>query len=162
MTIRQIFQHLFNVAKASKDPEGVVAACLVKKGKILVSSASADDGVRHAEDLIIEKVRKKGIDIDNSCVLYTTLEPCSYRNPVNKVQDCTTIIINAGIKHVVFATQDPDFSKEAKNRFARAGVTYKQVIDKDIIRKSIELFNSTIRIPLTSMGLPRKKELPSN
>lgn len=159
MNQREIFRKLFDIAKTSKDPEGVVAACLVKDWEILVSSPSAEDGIRHAEDLVIEKARKAGIKIDQSITLYTTLEPCSYRSPQNRVEDCTTIIINAGIKNVVFAAPDPEYSKDARNRFLAAGVDYKQIKEKDIIRKSIELFNSTIKIPLTSMGLPRKKRL---
>jgi pyrimidine deaminase RibD-like protein len=160
MTDKYIFKHLFEIAKDSKDPEGVVTACLVKEGKILVSSPSADDGIRHAEDLVIDKAHQEGIKIDDGMILYTTLEPCSYRSPQNKVKDCTTIILKAGIKHVVFAANDPEFSKEARKRFKKSGVSYRQIKDKAIIRKSIEIFNGTIKIPLTSMGLPRKKKLP--
>lgn len=160
MTVKEIFEHLFEVAKTSKDPEGVVAACLVKDGEIIVSSPSADDGVRHAEDLVIEKAEKRGVEIDKDHILYTTLEPCSYRSPENKVEDCTTIIMNAGIRHVIFAANDPEYSKEANTRFEKAGVKYQQIKDKEIIRRSIKLFNATIKIPLTSMGLPRKKKLP--
>lgn len=36
MTDREIFEYLFAIAKTSKDQEGVVAACLVKDGRILV------------------------------------------------------------------------------------------------------------------------------
>jgi hypothetical protein len=54
MNIQRVFNHLFEVAKKSKDPEGVVVACLVKGDTILISSPSASDGVRHAEDLVLE------------------------------------------------------------------------------------------------------------
>jgi pyrimidine deaminase RibD-like protein len=157
---KDIFEKLFEVAKKSKDPEGVVAACLVKEGNMLVSSPSASDGVRHAEDLVLEIAQRKRIKIDDKVTLYTTLEPCSYRSPKNKVKDCTTIIISAGIKNVIFAANDPEYSQDAKHRFQKAGVKYKQIKDKELIRKSVELFNSTITIPLTSMGLPRAKKLP--
>jgi pyrimidine deaminase RibD-like protein len=132
----------------------------VRGGEVLVASASADDGVRHAEDLVIEKASEMGVEIDDGVVLYTTLEPCSYRSPQNKVDDCTTILLKEGIKGIVFAGEDPEYSREARQRFEEEGVGYRQVGDKRIIRRAVELFNATIKIPLTSMGLPREKKLP--
>ena len=160
MNEREIFNNLFEVAKKSKDPEGVVAACLVKDGIVILSVPSAEDGIRHAEDLLIGIAGEVGVNIDSDTLLVTTLEPCSYRNPSNKVEDCTTIIINSGIKRVLYAARDPDFSKDAKVRFSEAGVEYLQVEDKAIVKKAVELFNSTIKIPLTSEGLPRAKKFP--
>ena len=151
---------MFKVAALSKDPEGVVSACLVKDGKILVSSPSADDGVRHAEDLVIEKALNQQSNIDDSVTLYTTLEPCSYRNPKKMVRDCTTIIIEAGIKNVVFGANDPEYSKDARQRLEQVGVSFRQVSDPDIIRRCVEVFNCGITVPLNSMGLPRAKKLP--
>lgn len=100
MDEKEIFNELFALAKTSKDPEGVVAACLVKGNKILLASASAEDGVRHAEDLVLEMARQQGIAIDNETWLVTTLEPCSFRNPKNGVKDCTTLILEGGVKNV--------------------------------------------------------------
>jgi len=160
VTDKQVFKHLFRIAVNSKDPEGVVGACIVSSNKILVSSASADDGIRHAEDLVIEKFKSLNVPITSEMVLYTTLEPCSYRDAKNKVLDCTSIVIDSGLKNVVYAAPDPEFSKEAKNRFLKADFTYRMVDNKGITKTAIELFNSTIRIPLTSMNLPRKKKIP--
>ena len=156
----EVFHRLFNLAKTAKDPEGAVASCITKGNEIIVASASADDGIRHAEDLVIEKAKKEGVIIDKKTILYTTLEPCSYRSPQNKVFDCTTIIINSGIKNVVFAARDPEYGKDTKLRFEKAGIKCRQVKDKVLIREATILFNSTIKIPYTSMGLPRKKSLP--
>jgi pyrimidine deaminase RibD-like protein len=160
MNEKEIFDNLFALAKDLKDPEGVVVAGLVKDGKVLVSSPSASDGVRHAEDLVIEKARKLNVKIDDSMLLVTTLEPDSYRTPGKGVKDSTTIILDAGIKNVLFAVPDPDFGKESRKRFEKAGVNYNQVSDIEIIRKAVNLFNSTIEIPITSMGLPRAKKMP--
>lgn len=156
----EVFHRLFNLAKTSKDPEGAVSACIVKANEIIVASASADDGIRHAEDLVIEKAKREGVTVDRKMILYTTLEPCSYRSPQNRVFDCTTIIINSGIKNVVFAAKDPEYGKDTKIRFDKAGIRCRQVKDKILIREATILFNSTIKIPFTSMGLPRKKALP--
>jgi pyrimidine deaminase RibD-like protein len=159
MDDREIFKYLFEICKKSKDPEGVVAACLVKKGKILVSSPSADDGIRHAEDLLLSKAKVKGIPIERDLVLYTTLEPCSFRSPENKIEDCTTLILRAGIKNVVFAAQDPEYSLGAEKRFKEAKVSCRMIGDREIIRKAVAIFNSTIKIPLASMQLPRVKKI---
>ena len=99
MNDREVFERLFKLAKDCKDPEGVVMAALVEGGKIILYSSSADDGVRHVEDLLFEKARKQNIKIGKRMTLFVTLEPCSYRSPENKVKDCTSIILNTVIKN---------------------------------------------------------------
>lgn len=47
----------------------------------------------HAEQNCIAFAAKNGIKIDNDCVLYTTLSPCS---------DCAKLIAQSGIKRVVY------------------------------------------------------------
>lgn len=145
MTGKKIFEYLLKITKKSKDPEGAVGACLVKNEKIILSSISADDGIRHAEDLLIEKAIKEKFDIDKNVILYTTLEPCSYRTPGNHVKDCTTIIIKSGIKNVIFAAKDLKHSKTTKKRFKIKGIKCKQVKDKNIIEKALNLFNATVQ-----------------
>jgi pyrimidine deaminase RibD-like protein len=153
----RIFKKLFSLKKYSDDVEGVVCACIVdKKGKILFSSPSFKDG-RHAEYVVIQKIREKNISSDN-LILYTTLEPCSKRsNP--SMQDCTTVVIHSGIKNVVYAALDPEYSSETANRFKKSGIKYQRIKNKTIIRESMKLFNSTITIPLSEMELNRKKKL---
>lgn len=157
MTDKQIFDYLFEIAKTSKDQEGVVAACLVKNGKILVGSPSADDSIRHAEDFVLEKAQKLGITLDEKVILYTTLEPCSTRD--KDVLDCTSIILQTGIKSIIYAAQDPEYSQNAKQRFLKAGVRYRQVQGQLIIQRAIDLFNSTSKKPLSTWQLPRQKKL---
>lgn len=157
MTEQEIFEYLFKIAKISKDQEGVVAACLVKNGQILVGSPSADDSIRHAEDLVIEKALKQSMVLDDKVVLYTTLEPCSTRD--KDVLDCTSIILKTGIKSIIYAAQDPEYSLEAKQRFAAAGVKYEQASDLETIKRAIDLFNSTSKKPFKDWQLPRQKKL---
>lgn len=157
MTDQEIFEYLFEIAKTSKDKEGVVAACLVKDGRILAGSPSADDSIRHAEDLVIEKAQKQDIVLDDKVILYTTLEPCSTRD--KDVLDCTSIILKTGIRTIVYAAQDPEYSQGAKQRFAEAGVKYEQSPDLEIIQQAIDLFNSTSKKPFTEWQLPRQKKL---
>ncbi|MBU3935750.1 hypothetical protein KJ909_03695 [Patescibacteria group bacterium] len=157
MTDQEIFDYLFKRAKTSKDQEGVVAACLVKNGQILVSSPSADDSIRHAEDLVIEKAKKQGIILDENIILYTTLEPCSVRN--KDISGCVSIIVTTGIKNIIYATNDPEYSQDTKQRFLTAGVNYQQIQNKEIIDRAVKLFNSTSKTPLTAWQLPRQKKL---
>ena len=136
LTEKEIFHHLFEIAKTSKDPEGVVAACLVKDKRIFVISPSSDDSIYHAEFLVVKKAKESGIPIDNECILYTTLEPCSDLPAVNDGIDCTTCLLDAGVKMIVYGANDPEYSKAAGNRFRKAGVNYrKQRTKKD--RKSV-------------------------
>lgn len=150
MTDQEIFEYLLEIAKTSKDQEGVVAACLVKDGQILA-------GLPSAEDLVIEKALKQGMVLDDKVVLYTTLEPCSARD--KDILDCTTIILKTGIKSIVYAAQDPEYSQQAKKRFAAAGVQYEQISDLEIVQRAIDLFNSTSKKPLADWQLPRQKKL---
>jgi len=53
---REIFTFLFSLAETSKDPEGVVAACLLRDGQLLASSTSSDDGRYHAEYLVVQQL----------------------------------------------------------------------------------------------------------
>lgn len=160
MDERVIFERLFGVAAGSHDPEGVVAACLVRSGEILASSASSDDGSYHAEYLVIERAKAEGIAIGQCDVLYTTLEPCSGLLVVNGGVDCTTWLIQAGVRHVVFAARDPEHSYAARQRFETEGRSYRQIEDDQIVRRAAELFNSTVQVGLKEMKLPRKNLLP--
>lgn len=159
MNTKLIFDHLFEVAKTSRDPEGVVAACLVRSGEILVSSASSDDGQYHAEYLVIQKAKDKDIRIDKDDILYTTLEPCSDLPNVNDGRDCVSCILEAGIKKIVFGANDPEYSKQAEKRLKSQGVNYRQIKNKKLIQKCADLFSSTIKIDLDRMKLPRKDKI---
>lgn len=159
MSVIDIYNHLFKVAKTSHDPEGVVVACIVRDDKILTSSASSDDGVCHAEYLVIKNARKQNIKLDKHCILYTTLEPCSDLPNANNGKDCTSVIIESGIKHVVFAASDPEYSTKARERFKKEDIECTQIDDSCLIDKSKLLFNSTIKKNLNDLKLPRKKVL---
>jgi pyrimidine deaminase RibD-like protein len=154
-----IFELLLDVARTSKDPEGVVAACLVRDGMVVEASASSDDGHYHAEYLVIQRATVRGITIDETCVLYTTLEPCSGLPAVNDGIDCTTCLLAVGVQHVVFAARDPEHSAAAQVRFEEAGATYRQVEDPRIIERAVHLFNTTLGRDLSSLRLPRRSKL---
>lgn len=143
MTDKQIFEHLFKTATRSKDPRGIVSACLIKDGEVIASAASSDDGVRHAEDILLEIVRKVNIKISDKVSLYSTLEPCTKRtNPT--LRDCTSLIIESGITKVVYGASDPDHSKIGKRRFSEAGVDLVQITDPFLIKRCAKVFNDSV------------------
>ena len=156
---QEIFTFLFSLAETSKDPEGVVAACLLRQGQLLASSASSDDGRYHAEYLVVQQLREDGIIADKRCVLYTTLAPCSDVSAVNDGGDCTTSLLEAGVRHVVFAADDPEYAKTAEIRFRAIGGTYRQIADRKLVRRAARLFNATISGDLSGLYLPRRGKL---
>lgn len=58
----------------------------------------------HAEETAIAKAQEAGKDL-RGATLYSTLEPCSPR--LSGKTCCTDLIINAAIKRVVFALNEP-------------------------------------------------------
>lgn len=145
MNDREMFDRLIEMAKNSKDPDGVVVAGLIEDGKILFALPSADDGIRHAEDMVIEQVKAKNIKIGESTILYTTVEPCTFRNPAKKMTDCATLIINSGIKNVVFSIHDPKYQHNSEEKLRNAGIDIRQVEDEEIKRKSLELYSRNFK-----------------
>jgi len=82
-------------------PDPLVGAVLVKNGRIISKGYHASYATPHAEDFAIKKAGKKA----KGATLYINLEPCCHfgNNP-----PCCQKIINAGIKRVVAAMQDPN------------------------------------------------------
>jgi diaminohydroxyphosphoribosylaminopyrimidine deaminase/5-amino-6-(5-phosphoribosylamino)uracil reductase len=155
MTTEQIFEHLFETAARSHDPRGIVSACLVKDGEIIASAASSDDGVRHAEDILLENARANNIIISEEYVLYSTLEPCTKRsNPA--LRDCTSMVIESGIKKVIYGASDPDHSEIGRQRFLEAGVNLTQTTDPLIIKRCAEIFNDSVNEELAGVNVKRK------
>lgn len=70
----------------------------------------------HAEENAIVQAAYHGIAVRDS-ILYCTLSPCLV---------CTKMIINAGIKEVVYE-QEYHFSEQARNLFAQAGIVCRQL-----------------------------------
>lgn len=159
MNINEVFHRLLELAETSKDPEGVVSACLVHNGEVICESASSDDSQYHAEYLVIKRAVEANININEDMILFTTLEPCSDFSDINDGEDCTTWIIKSGIKSIIYGASDPEFSTEAKERFEQEGINCKQIDDKDMIQKCRELFNSTIKVDLDKMKLSREDKL---
>jgi diaminohydroxyphosphoribosylaminopyrimidine deaminase/5-amino-6-(5-phosphoribosylamino)uracil reductase len=84
-------------------PDPMVGSVIVKDGKIISRGYHAEVTTPHAEAWAIEKVGNEA----QGATLYVNLEPCCFfeakANP-----PCTQAIINAKIKRVVTAMEDPN------------------------------------------------------
>ena len=86
----------------------LVGAVLVRAGKVIAEGYHIAYGNSHAERMLLEKFEQ---EIESEDVLYTSLETCCHHG---KTPPCTDIIIDRGVKHVVYGMQDPDMRVAGK------------------------------------------------
>jgi len=82
-------------------PNPSVGAVVVRDGEVLGQGFTQPCGGNHAEVQALNNVQGSAA----GATLYVTLEPCA---SVGKTPACTSEIIKAGIKVVVFASSDPN------------------------------------------------------
>lgn len=155
MTDEWIFSRLFKEALKSGDPRGVVSAALVRDDEIIAIQGSGDDGVRHAEDLLLQKHVQIGGKITEDDTLYVTLIPCIERS-ISGLRSCVDFILELGIQNVVYAADDPSQSERTKKILTRRGVNLRQVKNKKIIENARALFNASLRKEKSDYPLPNK------
>ncbi|MBI3618977.1 bifunctional diaminohydroxyphosphoribosylaminopyrimidine deaminase/5-amino-6-(5-phosphoribosylamino)uracil reductase RibD [Candidatus Peregrinibacteria bacterium] len=80
----------------------MVGAVLVRHGSIIAEAYHSEFSKPHAERELLEK---SDLKIRSEDVLYVNLEPCCHHG---KTPACTDIILERGIKHVVYGMIDPD------------------------------------------------------
>jgi diaminohydroxyphosphoribosylaminopyrimidine deaminase/5-amino-6-(5-phosphoribosylamino)uracil reductase len=61
-------------------------------------------GEDHAEIVAMKQARTRGVDL-SSCILYSTLEPCSFHG---RTPACSRAIVDAGVRRVVTGIRDPN------------------------------------------------------
>ena len=88
-------------AEGISSPDPLVGAVLVKNGEVISTGYHSKLATPHAESWAIKKAGKRA----QGSTLYINLEPCCHygNNP-----PCATNIINAGVRIVVAAMQDPN------------------------------------------------------
>jgi diaminohydroxyphosphoribosylaminopyrimidine deaminase/5-amino-6-(5-phosphoribosylamino)uracil reductase len=88
-------------------PNPLVGAVIVKNRKILAEGYHRARGENHAErEAILKLAGKKPVkNRARGAALYVSLEPCAH---YGQTPPCTDIIIEAGIKKVIFAVRDPN------------------------------------------------------
>lgn len=153
MNEQQIFEHLLTIPAI--DPRGSVSACIVSEGNILAESGSGEDGYTHAENIVFETLAAQGIVMPSDAILYVTLEPCNRRTD-SSMKDCTTQIIESGVKHVIFGARDPEQSDVTQQKLGYAGVEIHQVSDPAIIKRCAELFNGSVASEYVGNGVESK------
>jgi len=94
-------------------PNPLVGCIIVKRGKIVGKGYHKKYGEEHAEINAIKSAGKKA----NNATMYVNLEPCSHWG---KTPPCTESVVQAGIREVIVAMEDPnpivDGFKELKFR----------------------------------------------
>lgn len=103
-------------------PNPPVGAVLCYNNKPLSYAYHKRAGELHAERLVINNYLTKSQNkkIPDNCTLYVTLEPCSH---FGRTPPCTDIILEHGIKKVVYGTPDPgDKSSGGREILEKNGV----------------------------------------
>lgn len=129
-------------------PNPAVGAVIVKEGLLLGAGWHHRAGRPHAErEAIADALSRYGAaQLRGSCI-YVTLEPCS---TFGRTPPCTQGIIEAGIKRVVYGTEDPNpaHAGAAKNRLQAAGVEVLSGIKNKDCQKLIRGFSKFQRTGL--------------
>lgn len=111
----------------------LVGAVLVRDELIIAEGYHSHFGATHAERMLLESFTEPILSSD---ILYVNLEPCCH---IGKTPPCTDIILERGIKHVVYGIQDPD------NRVTGKGIELLQAkgvrVEGPILRAECEYFS---------------------
>ena len=86
-------------------PNPLVGAVVVHQGKIIGEGYHAIFGGAHAEVNAINSVSAENKALLPHSTLYINLEPCCH---FGKTPPCTDLIIQTGIRKIVFSNQDPN------------------------------------------------------
>lgn len=92
---------LANTMRGHVWPNPPVGCVIVKKGAVVAEAATGTGGRPHAE----RKALVEAAGAAKGATLYVTLEPCCHWD---KTPPCADAVIDAGIRRVVVAIQDPD------------------------------------------------------
>jgi diaminohydroxyphosphoribosylaminopyrimidine deaminase/5-amino-6-(5-phosphoribosylamino)uracil reductase len=86
---------------ALTNPNPMVGAVLVRKGRVVGQGFHTYDGIKHAEIIALEAARSAA----QGSTLYLNLEPCCHQG---RTGPCTRALIAAGVVRVVAAMPDPN------------------------------------------------------
>lgn len=136
-------------------PNPLVGAVIVRNEKIVAEGYHRAYGQNHAErEAILKLAGKKPLkNCARGATLYVNLEPCAHHG---KTPPCTDIIIESGIKKVVFAMRDPNPQVRKLNSaqiLEKAGIkTVYPVLEKEA-RELNKIFykNQTQKLPYITL-----------
>jgi len=116
----------------------IVGAILVDQaGKVVGEGFHV--GGPHAEVIAISDAG----DLAKDATLYVTLEPCNHQG---KTGPCVEAILSAGIKKVIYGSQDPNpIAQGGAESLATAGIQVEQISDTSEVEKSNRAWLHKIR-----------------
>ncbi len=129
------------------EPNPLVGAVLVRRGRVVAEGYHRRYGGPHAEVEALEDARRRGVR-SSGCDLYVTLEPCCHRG---KTPPCVDAVIQAGIRRVVAAMEDanPVVCGKGVKRLRRVGVE----VEVGLCRPQARLLNEPY-LKRIKTGLP--------
>ena len=87
-------------------PNPAVGCVLVKNGVIIAEGVTQDGGRPHGEQVALELAGSEANGAAaKDATAYVSLEPCAH---VGKTPSCAKLLVEAGVKRVVYACGDPD------------------------------------------------------
>lgn len=127
-------------ARGNSGPNPNVGCVIVKDGHIIGRGWTQQSGRPHAEAMALEMAGDDARDAD----IYTTLEPCHHQSA--RGADCSSSIIAANPKRVIYALQDPDPRTNGMGikRIESAGIGVTPHIGADDARRAMAGFLSRI------------------
>lgn len=132
------------IALGEKCPPGhtfSVGAVIADDAGVLATGYSREfDAIGHAEESALAKVDPPDPRLAGA-TMYSSLEPCSTR--ASRPHSCARLIIDAGIRRVVFAWREPDLKAigEGAEVLAAAGCT---VIEVPSLAPLVEATNADL------------------
>jgi len=127
--------------KSNPSPNPRVGAVIVKGGKVLSTGYHLKAGGPHAEIVALNKLKNA-----KGSTMYVTLEPCSH---YGKTPPCVDALINAGVKKVVCAMEDPNPRVNGIEKLRNAGISVEVGLMEEEAKKINEKF-----IKKMKTGLP--------
>ncbi|MGA9883857.1 MAG: bifunctional diaminohydroxyphosphoribosylaminopyrimidine deaminase/5-amino-6-(5-phosphoribosylamino)uracil reductase RibD [Candidatus Acidiferrales bacterium] len=133
---------------ARAHPNPTVGAVLVKNSRAVGEDFHQYDRREHAEIIALKKAGAKA----RGANLYVTLEPCC---TTGRTPPCTNALIEAGVKRVVVAMQDPNPAVAGRGlaQIRRAGIEVRSGVGEDEARRLNEGFAKWIRTGLPFVTL---------
>ncbi len=101
----EVALRLAQAGEGATFPNPCVGAVLMRHNTLLASARTANGGRPHAETQIIALARAQNILLNQDCILYVTLEPCTH---YGETPPCIETIIASGIGSLVIGELDQD------------------------------------------------------
>jgi len=128
----------------SVNPNPLVGAVVVRDGEVVGKGAHREFGGPHAEVFALDEAGNAA----RNGTLYVTLEPCCYHG---KTLPCTDRIIQAGIRKVVYAVEDPNPQVCGKGAASlrASGIDVEEGLLRELAQEQNEIF-----LTFTRRGTP--------